>query len=411
MARFVALDTETTGFSPRHHRILEFGAVEVTPRTGSLGAELRHLINPGGPIPSSSTAVHGIRAEDVEGKPAFRDVAGEIAAFIAGATLIIQNAEFDVGMLDAEFARAGHAAVAEVVSRVVDLMDVTEGVHPFMPTRTLDAVCEHYGVSLADRTMHGALLDSKLMAETLPHLARDYDEWKAIEEARCAEEVTEFCRQLDAYTDANIAAVDTSTAEKAEGSATRLAAVSKAVSKLKKGFDESLDALLAADAQWYCKHYAAHWRSSSRTSWKDVTTAYLSPTDLLPYTKESISSTYTPEADRNVIADGEKLSLIVAEDAIAKSISCVLRALTALKSADKRIDKAREAVRTDVLGAVANGYVLKHGNVRTSTRKTVGYKDACEDRCPDADTSEFKSTSSSISVFTRDSAACEVLFA
>ncbi len=410
MTRYIALDTETTGFSARHHRVIEFGAVEVTPRTGFLGAELRHLIDPGGPIPANATAVHGIRAEDVRGKPRFRDVASEISAFIADSVLVIQNAEFDVSMLDAEFARAGCASVMDTVARVVDLLDITAGVHPFMASRTLDAVCEHYAISLADRTMHGALLDSKLMAQTLPRLAYDYDRWKAIVEDRCAVEVADFCGQLDAFTDRMISGVDMRTAEKCEASYTRLAAAEKTISKLRKRFDESLDELLAADAQWSCKHFAAYWKPSGRTSWKDVAIAYLSSSDLEKYAKYATSATYTPTADASVIAEGEKLSVVAAENVISSSISCVSRAINCLRAADKRIEKSREAVRTQILSLVDAGYSLKLGTFKTGSRKTFSYKEACEDLCPDADKSEFISQSKSVAVVDRDSKACEELF-
>jgi DNA polymerase-3 subunit epsilon len=160
--RRVFLDTETTGFDFKAgDRLIEVGAVEVIDRRPT-GRQMHHLINPGRAIPADATAIHGIRDEDVTGKPAFEKVADEIIEFVKDSELCMHNAGFDVGFLDAELERIGRPRLSSVC-RIVDTLRMAKENAPGKRA-SLDALCERYGVDNRSRTVHGALLDADLLA-------------------------------------------------------------------------------------------------------------------------------------------------------------------------------------------------------------------------------------------------------
>jgi DNA polymerase-3 subunit epsilon len=160
--REIIFDTETTGLDAREDRIIELGCIELVNRFPT-GRTFHHYINPQGrPINAEAQAVHGISAEQLAGKPGFGEIAEEFLAFIDGARLVAHNAGFDMGFINAEFARLGHPAVGP--ERVVDTLALARRKHPMGPN-SLDALCRRYGIDNTHRTMHGALLDSELLAE------------------------------------------------------------------------------------------------------------------------------------------------------------------------------------------------------------------------------------------------------
>ena len=126
--RILVLDTETTGFSPYADRVVEFAAVEVLPRTGVVGKRLRRLVNPGRSIPERVVRLHGITNEKVRNQSGFGALADELTEFVRGATLAIHNSRFDVGMLNAELARAGKPRLEELDVRMVDTVAVARSV-------------------------------------------------------------------------------------------------------------------------------------------------------------------------------------------------------------------------------------------------------------------------------------------
>jgi DNA polymerase-3 subunit epsilon len=160
--REIIFDTETTGLDAREDRIIELGCIELDNRFPT-GRTFHHYINPQGrAINPEAQAVHGIGAEQLVGKPTFGDLAEEFLAFIDGAKLVAHNAGFDMGFINAEFARLGHPAVGQ--ERVVDTLALARRKHPMGPN-SLDALCRRYGIDNSHRTKHGALLDSELLAE------------------------------------------------------------------------------------------------------------------------------------------------------------------------------------------------------------------------------------------------------
>lgn len=167
--REVVVDTETTGLDPAEgHRILEIGCVELINHVPTGGAgERRWLIDPERDIPEDASRVHGITAEVVRGQPIFSKIAEDFLRFIGDAPLVIHNADFDIGFLNAELARIGREALA--LSRAVNTLRMARHKFPGAPA-SLDALCKRFGIDLDVREKHGALIDAKLTAEVYINL-------------------------------------------------------------------------------------------------------------------------------------------------------------------------------------------------------------------------------------------------
>ncbi|MEZ5783529.1 MAG: DNA polymerase III subunit epsilon [Rhizobiaceae bacterium] len=160
--REIIFDTETTGLDSKEDRVIEIGAIELVNRFPS-GRTFHHYINSGGrQIHPDAQAVHGISMEALADKPVFSAIADEFVNFIEGAKLIAHNANFDMGFINAEFARIGLPPVEN--DKVVDSLALARRKHPMGPN-SLDALCKRYGIDNSRRTKHGALLDSELLAE------------------------------------------------------------------------------------------------------------------------------------------------------------------------------------------------------------------------------------------------------
>ena len=164
--RQVVLDTETTGLeATRGHRIIEIGCVELLSRRAS-GRHFHHYLNPEREVDEGARAVHGLSLADLADKPRFAQIAAEFTQFIAGAELIIHNASFDIGFLDAEFARlAGDPPVrVDTLCTVLDTLGMARAMHPGQ-RNNLDALCKRYGIDNSHRELHGALLDARILAD------------------------------------------------------------------------------------------------------------------------------------------------------------------------------------------------------------------------------------------------------
>lgn len=162
--RQVVLDTETTGLSTeKGHRIIEIGCIEMVNRRLT-GREYHRFINPERDIDEGAEQVHGISAADLEGKPLFADIAEEFLDFIQGSELVIHNAEFDVGFLDYEMRLMKHAQPSiGSHATVLDTLELARRLHPGQ-RNSLDALCKRYEVDASRRDVHGALIDSELLA-------------------------------------------------------------------------------------------------------------------------------------------------------------------------------------------------------------------------------------------------------
>lgn len=161
--RQIVLDTETTGLEPQlGHRIIEIGCVELVNRKLT-GRHFHQYINPEREIDQGAMEVHGITNEFLQDKPRFSAIAGEFWEFVRGAELVIHNAAFDIGFLNHEFARLNLPAVTSECA-VLDTLTMARQKHPGQKNN-LDALCKRYGVDNSHRDLHGALLDSEILAD------------------------------------------------------------------------------------------------------------------------------------------------------------------------------------------------------------------------------------------------------
>ena len=162
--RQLVLDTETTGLEPSQgHRIIEIGCVEMVERRLT-GNNFHVYIQPDREIDAAAVEVHGITNEFLADKPRFEDVAEDFINYIRDAELIIHNAPFDVGFMDAEFARLENPVVTADLSEVTDSLVMARDKHPGQ-RNSLDALCTRYDIDNSHREKHGALLDAEILAD------------------------------------------------------------------------------------------------------------------------------------------------------------------------------------------------------------------------------------------------------
>ncbi|HVH34228.1 MAG TPA: DNA polymerase III subunit epsilon [Tahibacter sp.] len=163
--RQIVLDTETTGLeAARGHRLIELGCVELLARRVS-GSHFHRYLNPERDIDAGAQAVHGISIEFLADKPRFADVVDEFLAYIKGAELIIHNAAFDIGFIDAELARLGpqYGRLTDHAT-VLDTLAMAREMYPGQ-RNSLDALCKRLDIDNSHRELHGALLDAEILAD------------------------------------------------------------------------------------------------------------------------------------------------------------------------------------------------------------------------------------------------------
>jgi DNA polymerase-3 subunit epsilon len=169
--RQLILDTETTGLNARSgDRVIEIGIVELVNRRLT-GNNLHFYINPERDSEPGALAVHGLTTEFLRDKPKFAEIANELRDFVGGGDLIIHNAPFDLGFLDAEFSLLGLPTFVSHCGEVIDTLVQAKSMYPGK-RNSLDALCDRLGVSNAHRTLHGALLDAELLAEVYLAMTR-----------------------------------------------------------------------------------------------------------------------------------------------------------------------------------------------------------------------------------------------
>jgi DNA polymerase-3 subunit epsilon len=169
--RQIVLDTETTGLNPRTgDRVIEIGCVEIFNRKLT-GNNFHRYINPERDSDEAALAVHGLTTEFLRDKPKFHEIAEELREFVQGAEVIIHNAPFDLGFLNHEFERIGLPPFVKHCSSVIDTLVNAKELHPGK-RNSLDALCDRYGISNAHRKLHGALLDSELLADVYLAMTR-----------------------------------------------------------------------------------------------------------------------------------------------------------------------------------------------------------------------------------------------
>jgi len=206
--RQVLLDTETTGLEPKlGHRIIEIGALEIVHRR--VTGEVFHVyLNPEREVDQGAVEVHGLTNDFLQDKPRFREVAQDLLRFVAGAELVIHNAPFDVGFLNAELARLNQGRITDHCLGVQDTLKLARQLHPGQKNN-LDALCRRYAVDNSGRAFHGALLDAQLLGEVYLSMTRG-QESLAIEQP-----VSNAARQARSRSHATIKVLRASAEERA----------------------------------------------------------------------------------------------------------------------------------------------------------------------------------------------------
>jgi len=189
MTRQVVLDTETTGLNAKlGDRIIEIGCVEILSRNVA-DRHFHAYLNPERDVDLGATRVHGLTLDDLRQKPKFADVARQFLDFVTGAEVLIHNADFDVEFLDWELKRARLGKFLDHVAKVIDTLAFARELHPGRKN-SLDALCERYFVNHANRTVHGALLDARLLGECYLAMTRGQEslvmELETVEQAAAA---------------------------------------------------------------------------------------------------------------------------------------------------------------------------------------------------------------------------------
>jgi DNA polymerase-3 subunit epsilon len=165
--REIVLDTETTGLNALGgDRLVEIGCIELVNRFPT-GQTFHFYLNPERDMPAEAFAVHGLSSEFLKDKPLFASIADDLVAFLGDAPLVIHNASFDLGFINAELGRVKKASIGS--DRLVDTLLLARRKHPGGSNR-LDDLCARYGIDNSKRTKHGALLDAELLAEVYVEL-------------------------------------------------------------------------------------------------------------------------------------------------------------------------------------------------------------------------------------------------
>jgi DNA polymerase III subunit epsilon len=172
--RQIFLDTETTGLYPAQgHRIIEIAAIEMINRRPTSN-HFHVYLNPEREIDAAAQEVHGITYEFLKDKPLFEAISAQLIQFVRDAELIIHNAPFDIGFLNAELGRIGLQPIESMCGKITDTLKMAKDSRPGQ-RNNLDALCKHFDIDNSKRTLHGALLDAELLAEVYMAMTRGQD--------------------------------------------------------------------------------------------------------------------------------------------------------------------------------------------------------------------------------------------
>ena len=161
--RELVLDTETTGLRlEEDHRLIEIGIVELVEYVKT-GEQFHTYLNPRRRISREAEQVHGISDSKLVEMPEFHEIADDFLKFIGSSPIVIHNAEFDLGFINAELARAGKKTIPS--GRVIDTLAMSKKKQPRLRSHSLDALCKQFRIDDSNRTLHGALLDAELLAD------------------------------------------------------------------------------------------------------------------------------------------------------------------------------------------------------------------------------------------------------
>ena len=171
MAKQIFLDTETTGLDPKQgHRIIEIAAIEFNNRQPT-NRRFHSYINPERDIDPAAEEVHGLSIDFLQDKPLFKDVVNDFLAFVHNSEVVIHNAPFDVGFINAELGRLGLDKFEENTITITDSLKFAKEIRPGQ-RNSLDALCKAFDIDNSSRTLHGALLDAQLLGEVFIGMTR-----------------------------------------------------------------------------------------------------------------------------------------------------------------------------------------------------------------------------------------------
>ena len=171
MAKQIFLDTETTGLDPKQgHRIIEIAAIEFNNRQPT-NRRFHSYINPERDIDPAAEEVHGLSIDFLQDKPLFKDVVNDFLAFVQNSEVVIHNAPFDVGFINAELGRLGLDKFEENTITITDSLKFAKEIRPGQ-RNSLDALCKAFDIDNSSRTLHGALLDAQLLCEVFIGITR-----------------------------------------------------------------------------------------------------------------------------------------------------------------------------------------------------------------------------------------------
>ena len=277
MSTHLMLDTETTGLSKDKDRILEIAVLEVEDDGSPTGTHFHRYINPQRNIPEEAAKVHGITNETVKDCPTFDQIVVEFIDFVRDREVVIHNARYDVGMLDAEFARLGLGEFSGYVSEVTDTLVMSRSLVK-ADKHDLDTLCDRYGVDRSKRTLHGALMDCEMLGLVYPHLIR-------LEQELHAKLTAMLGFTAD---DPSQLGVDEAARRYLE-----LASLTKALDKLKKPYSAYIGEQ-AGGMDLLGEEFIVEYGEQTRTKWDKVMAENLPELDLSPY--RTTSSTMSIKA-------------------------------------------------------------------------------------------------------------------
>jgi DNA polymerase-3 subunit epsilon len=407
--RVVVVDTETTGFSPVSDRILELAALEVAPRTGAIGRTLHEVVDPERPIPGVVSRIHGIRAADVRGKPRFAAVAGAFCEFVRGAVLLAHNRSFDERMLDAELDRAGFPMLAELGVDFVDSLALSRQAFPLAGKHSLDSVCERLGIDCSGRATHGALVDAKLVAGTLPEFARAFDAWNASDDEFDAVGADRVRRAL-ALVEEVAFGRGSAHPEGAEALLERAAELLAWARPLHAHYEAGVSAAIG-ESGWCGKSVYAKPVARTGVGWGAAAAGLLDPAILAAYESET-----TYQKIRALPAGAMTAELERAGALVAAADSCSLSAAASLERLLARtlsVASARkQAARRTLLDAIgAEGYTPQRVQIEHCRSRRTDFRRALRDHAPDADCGPYATVSRTVEIGERDLRSFAALFA
>jgi len=266
----VVLDTETTGWSPKKgDRVIEIAAARFDPATGELREKFHHYVNPGFPIEEQATAVHGITNEMLADKPPFAAVAEDLANFVRGARVVIHNAPFDVGFLNAEFEQANKESFESLPEKVICSRRIARFVMPPQQPANLNALCDAFGIDRSVRTLHSALVDVALLAQVYSRLVP-----VAARREEAFASLLPFPRDAELPADKNMLGC----------AYTKIAQLIGLLKAEQERICEVIEPLLGG-TDYEHRDFTATFSPEIRTAWDKVVKAHLKGVDLSKYIK------------------------------------------------------------------------------------------------------------------------------